>query len=201
MNILMFLQGVFEQGHSFPTRKVYMAAISVGIDGATSGAHPLEVCFLKVVCRLRPVSYQPFVPIWDLCLVLNVLFEDPFEVMESVDLKILSYKTALLMTYDIRDLHALSVHSSCIKFALGDSKVTLRPNMIFTPKVMTMSYRSLAFETFPFLSPPPSEDQRRLHSLCPVQALRIYIEQTRGVCLCDQLFDCFANSACGRALF
>ena len=41
---------------------------------------------------------------------------------------------------------------------------------------------------------------RRLHSLCPVCALRTYINRTQGVHLCDQLFVCFANPAKGKAL-
>lgn len=48
----------FEQGRSFSTPKMYMAAISashMGIDGATPGAHPLALWFLKGVRRLRPV--------------------------------------------------------------------------------------------------------------------------------------------------
>ena len=58
--------------------------------------------------------------------------------------------------------------------------------------------------TFELLSycPPPfaSEEQRRLHSLCPVRALRTNIDRIQGVRLCDQLFVCFANPAKGKAL-
>ena len=77
--------------------------------------------------------------------------------MKFVDLKILSYKTALLVALaldkHIEDLHALSVHPSCMKSVLGDFKVTLCLNAAFAPKITTITYRSLAFELFPF-SPP-----------------------------------------------
>ncbi|KAK6307606.1 hypothetical protein J4Q44_G00227540 [Coregonus suidteri] len=70
-----------------------------------------------------------------LALVLGALCEPPFEPLESVDLKVLSYKTALLMTLA----------------------------------------KSLAFELFPFSCPPfASSEQRRLHGLCLVHALRTY---------------------------
>ena len=38
-------------------------------------------------------------PTWDLPLVLDALYEPPFEPLESVDLKVLSYNTAVLMTF------------------------------------------------------------------------------------------------------
>ena len=36
--------------------------------------------------------------------------------------------------------------------------------------------------------------------MCPVHALRTYIDHTQGVRLCDQLFVCFANPAKGKTL-
>ena len=42
-----------------------ISACHVGIDGATPGAHPLAVQFLKGICSLRPVS-KPIAPIRDL---------------------------------------------------------------------------------------------------------------------------------------
>lgn len=44
----------------------------------------------------RPVS-KSMALIWNLTLVLDALCEPLFEPLESVDLKVLSYKTALLM--------------------------------------------------------------------------------------------------------
>ncbi|XP_045544654.1 opsin-5 [Salmo salar] len=43
------------------------------------------------------VTERPMALTWDLALVLYSLCEPPFELLESVDLKVLSYKTALLM--------------------------------------------------------------------------------------------------------
>lgn len=89
----MFLQELFEQ--------VYMSAIStfqVAMDGSTLGSHPLVVRFLKDVCRLGSGS-KPMAKTWDLALVLDTLYEPPFEPLESVDVEVLSYKTALLMAY------------------------------------------------------------------------------------------------------
>ncbi len=52
----------------------------------------------------------------------------PFEPIESVDLKLFSYRTALLLALTsaerVGDLHALSVHPSCTQFTLDGTKVT-----------------------------------------------------------------------------
>lgn len=61
---------------------------------------------------MRPVI-KPSVPSWDLVLVLEALCEPPFEPIKSVDMKFLSYKSALLLALtdakQVGDLHALSV--------------------------------------------------------------------------------------------
>ncbi|XP_066533946.1 uncharacterized protein [Hoplias malabaricus] len=207
VDILTFLQELFERGLSFSTIKVYLAAISAcheGFGGLSPGAHPLTTRFMKGVRRLKPV-FRPTVPPWDLCMVLGALCAPPFEPLESVDIKFVSYKTALLLALAsakrVGDLHALSVHPSCTQFAPGDTKVTLCPNATYVPKVLPMSYSSLAFELNSF-SPPPftSEVQQRLHMLCPVRALRTYINRTQDFRRCDQLFVCFAKPVRGRAL-
>ncbi|KAL3966727.1 ryanodine receptor 1 [Sarotherodon galilaeus] len=207
VDVLTFLQELLDKGLSFSTIKVYLAAISachIGFDGVTPGAHPLAIRFLKGVRRLRPVL-KSSVPAWDLSLVLEALCSPPFEPIESVDMKFLSYKTALLLALAsakrVGDLHALSVHPACTQFSPDGHKVVLRPNAAYFPKVMPASYSSMEFELLSFCYPPfASEEQRRMHSLCPVRVLRTYIERTQNVRLCDQLFVCFANPNRGRAL-
>lgn len=207
VDVLTFLQELFEQGLSFSTIKVYLAAISachVGFEGVSPGAHPLTIRFMRGVHRLRPFN-RSSVPSWDLPAVLEALCGPPFEPMESVDIKLVSYKTALLLALAsakrVSDIHALSVHPSCTQFAPDGAKVVLLPNAAYLPKVMPRSYQSMAIELFAF-SPPPftSEEQRRLHCLCPLRALRTYMSRTSEFRLCDQLFVCFARPARGKAL-
>ncbi|XP_063350743.2 uncharacterized protein LOC134642723 [Pelmatolapia mariae] len=207
VDVLTFLQELLDKGLSFSTIKVYLAAISachIGFDGVTLGAHHLAIRFLKGVRRLRPVL-KSSVPAWDLSLVLEALCSPLFEPIESVDMKFLSYKTVLLLALAsakrVGDLHALSVHPACTQFSPDGHKVVLRPNAAYFPKIMPAPYSSMEFELLSFCSPPfASEEQRRMHSLCPVRVLRTYIERTQNVRLCDQLFVCFANPKRGRAL-
>ena len=207
VDVLTFLQELLDKGLSFSTIKVYLAAISachVGFDGVTPGAHPLAVCFLKGVRRLRPV-FKPSVHSRDLALVLEALCGPPLEPIESTDMKFISYKTALLLALTsakrVGDLHALSVHPSCTQFTPDGSKVTLCLNAAYLPKIIPTAYSSMTFELLSYCPPPfSSEEQRRLHSSYPVRALRTYIDHTQVVRLCDQLFVCFANPAKGKAL-
>ena len=207
VDILSFLQELFDQGLSFSTIKVYLSAISachVGFDGVSPGAHPLAIRFMRGVRHLRPFT-RSSVPSWDLPVVLEVLSGSPFEPLDSIDMKFLSYKTALLLALAsakrVSDIHALSVHPSCTQFASDGAKVVLYPNAAYLPKILPKSYQSMAIVLHAF-SPPPftSEEQERLHCLCPVRALRVYISRTQGFRLCDQLFVCFANPVRGKAL-
>ena len=152
MDVLKFLQELLNKGFSFSTIKVYLAAISaccVAFDRVIRGIHPLAMHFLKEVCRLRPV-FKPSVPWWDLALALEALCGPPFEHIKSADMKFLSYKTAPLLaltsTKQVGDLHALSVHLSCTPFTPIGSKVTLRPNAAYLPKIIPAAYSSMTFE-------------------------------------------------------
>ncbi|CAM4736218.1 unnamed protein product, partial [Leuciscus chuanchicus] len=160
---LCFLQELLDKGRAFST--VYLAAISachVGIDRNTIGQHLL-------VCRVS----KPLIPPWDLSVVLNALSQPPFEPIESVELKFLSLKAALLLALStakrVSELHALSVHNSCMQFAMDHSRVTLKTNPAFVPTVSESALACkqvdlLAFHPQPFST---SEDAR-LHCLCPV---------------------------------
>lgn len=129
--------------------------------------------------RLRMPVTRSLFPAWDLALVLDVLTRPPFEPLESVELKILSYKTILLVALTtakrVSDIHALSVCKECMRFE--GNKVVLKPNPAFLPKnhllVCTQS-ELMAFHPPPFVS----EADKRLHCLCPVRALRLYVQRT-----------------------
>nr|XP_009302985.2 uncharacterized protein LOC103911649 [Danio rerio] len=193
-DILGFLQGLMDCGKSFSTIKVYLAAITachVGFDGSTAGQHPLVRRFMKGARRSLPVTRR-VVPEWDLSMVLDALTHHPFETLEAISLKHLSFKTALLLALAsakrVSDLHALSVHPSCIKFSLSGEKVSLRPNPAFMPKCFpNFSCEGVELSAF---HPPPfsSTEDQRLNALCPVRALRAYINRTSSFRRSDQLF-------------
>ncbi len=137
---------------------------------------------VKGARRLRPVT-KSMVPSWDLVLVLEAMCEPPFEPLESLDLRMLSYKMllALASAKCVGDLPVLSVHPTCIQFVLDGSRVVLRPNAAYTPKVLSGAHSALSF-VLPALSnlSIDSEEDRKLHALCPEWAILRYVEQTQA---------------------
>ncbi|XP_073701195.1 uncharacterized protein [Garra rufa] len=202
--VLSFLQDLIDQGKAFSTIKVFLAAISachIGFDNKTVGQHPLVCRFMKGARRALPVS-KPLSPSWDLGLVLDALSMSPFEPLDKIDFKILSFKTALLIALvsakRVSEIHALSVHSECLQFMSGDAGVVLKPNPAFMPKVVN-AINPLELRAF---YPPPfaSSEQQKLNTLCPVRALRIYTERTRGFRESDQLFISWMKPRTGKPI-
>ncbi|XP_060746163.1 uncharacterized protein LOC132859430 [Tachysurus vachellii] len=204
-DILGFLQDLIDCGRTFSMIKVYLAAIAAchtGFSNIMVGQHPLIRRFMKGA-RSLPVT-RSVVPDWDLSMVLEVLAQQPFEPLGDISLKLLSFKTVLLLALasakGVSDLHALSFHSSCTKFSLCGDSVLLRPDSAFMPKcfpAFTVGVIELsAFHPPPFSS---AEDQR-LNALCPVRALRAYMVRTNSFWRSDQLFVSWAPPNTGKPI-
>ncbi len=101
----------------------------------------------------------------------------PFELLQSVNLRYLLLKTALVK--QMGDLQVLSVSPSCLQFGPNNSKVVLKPRHGYVPK----SFRSLRFL--------PQMRTRSWILVCPVRALKIYLERSASFRELDQLFVCF----------
>ncbi len=87
---------------------------------------------------------------------------------------------ALTSLKRVGDLQAFSVSETCMDFAPGLVKVTLRPRPGYIPKVLSTSFRSQVV-TLHFFHPPPfaSSEDERLHLLCPVRALKLYVDHSK----------------------
>ena len=196
--ILEFLQHLLDQGSGLAasTVKVYACAISACHEGfakTTVFGHPLVKRFLTGVRRLRPVR-KATAPPWDLLLVLRALCEAPFEPLEQVPLKWLSIKTALLLALTsgkrVSDLRALTV-----AHITGDgSRAVLRTDPSFVPKVVRSAFKSRDLVLGAFYPPPHgSEEEARLHLLCPVRVLGCYVRRTAAVRSTPQLLVCHGS--------
>ena len=198
--VLSFLQEMLDAGRSPSTLKVYVAAIAafhVLEAGASLGKSDLIVRFLRGARRLNPPR-PPSVPAWDLSLVLRALKGPPFEPLQSADPKSLSLKTALLLALAsvkrIGDLQALSTSASCLEFGPNDSKVILRPRHGYVPKVLSTPFRA---QVISLSALPSSEEDSDSLMLCPVRALRIYLERSASFRQSEQLFVCFGGRSKG----
>lgn len=169
-------------------------------DSKAVGQHPLVSSFMKGVCHLRPVSKQ-LAPSWDLSAVLDPLPHPPFEPLDQIDFKVLSFKTALLLALAsakrVSDIHAFSVHPNCLQYGMGDTQVVLWPNLAFENHTLVC----LPLDMSAFYPPPfSSSEQEQLHALCPVHALHIYVDRTQGFCKTNQLFVSWAKPHTGKPI-
>ncbi|KAL0195457.1 hypothetical protein M9458_009029, partial [Cirrhinus mrigala] len=201
--VLSFLQDKLERRLSPSTLKVYVAAIASYhdvVDGLSLGKHHPLVRFLRGARRLNPL-YSHLIPSWDLSVVLLGLRRAPFEPLASVKLKYLSFKTSLLIALTsikrVGDLHAFSVSESCLEFGPADSHVTMRPRPGYVPKVPTTPLRD---QVVNLQALPPEEADLALTLLCPVHALRTYVDRTRSFRCSEQLFVCFGGQQMGNAV-
>ncbi|PTA42302.1 hypothetical protein C8054_31445 [Micromonospora sp. RP3T] len=201
--VLSFLQEKLERRLSPSTLKVYVAAIAAyhdAVDGTSLGKHQLIVRFLRGARRVNPPRPHP-IPSWDLSVALQGLREAPFEPLASVELKYLSLKTALLTALAsikrVGDLQAFSVDEACLEFGPGDSHVILRPRPGYVPKVPTTPFRD---QVVNLQALPLEEADPALALLCPVRALRVYVDRTRSFSRSEQLFVCFGGQQKGNAV-
>lgn len=108
----------------------------------------------------------------------------------------MSLKTVLLLALAsamrVSDIHELSLHPSCAQFFSGDVRMILKPNPAFVPKVVGLgSPINLAAFT-------ASPEEQWSHTLCPVRAVRTYVDRTGCFRRSNQLFLSWAGPHRGR---
>ncbi len=190
-------------GAAATTLRVYVAAIAArgDSDDVPLGRHRFVSSFMHGAKRLRPVR-PPSFPSWDLSVVLKGLLGPPFEPLESAPVWILTLRVTLLLVLAsfkrVGDLQALSVSESCTEFAPGLVKAFLRPRPGYVPKVLSMSFRSQVVVLQAFSTSPSSEGDD-LHLLCPVRALKMYVDHSSQWCQSLQLLVCFGAGRKGLA--
>lgn len=83
-----------------------------------------------------------------------MLSHSPFEPLDKVEMKSLSFKMALLLMLAsaerMSDIHALSVSPSCMHFLMGTRRFLLKPNPTFVPKILnpTLSFHPAELSAF-----------------------------------------------------
>ena len=158
--------------------------------------------FLKGAQRLVPCSRRPASLTWDLGRVLSALEQGPFEPQESVSLQWMSLKVAFLLAITsakrVGELQALSVHESCFRFLPGNTGVVLCLNPVFLPNVLTDFYLYQSVELCSLRPCQEAGKGQEESALCPVRALKIYIQCTVALRRTNQLFICFGPPCLGE---
>ena len=124
--------------------------------------------------RFRP-------PKWNLTLVLQSLTSAPYEPLQSASLEDLTRKTVFLLGFAtaarVSEIHALDV--DLVRFRRQDSAVHLGLMMNFVAKNQLPGQASRSFTVQALSSILGADDIEDL-SLCPVRALKIYVQRTQS---------------------
>ncbi len=131
----------------------------------------------------RPRSTRT-VPEWDLALVLKFLKKHPFEPMGSAELKFVTWKTAFLLLLALGgrrgEVHALE--ASTIRIVDNWNSVVLNPNPTFLAKTQDLTNNKRRFKDVVInsLKEITGGDRDLDYDLCPVRALRFYLDRTKS---------------------
>ena len=134
--------------------------------------------------RDRPKSSRNL-PKWNLSVVLNELTKAPFEPMKDSDLKHLTLKTAFLLALASgkrrSEIHAWVANKVA---NLGQwEKVALFPSSDFIAKnqLAREGSQSVSPVTIPALTTIVDRQFKKDRTLCPVRALRFYLDRTKDL--------------------
>ena len=170
-----FLQEIFREGKASKTVGGYIAALSKW----HRRIHGRKLCNIEEVAIIRKATVIARPPrkinfqSWSLPLVLDSLFQEPYEPMEGAQLKFLAHKTVFLVAVSTArrssELGALSV---------GKSRFFVKPQGIevgyvpgFIPKNARMNYAGKTIVIPKFEDMASCEEERLL---CPVRAVKCY---------------------------
>ena len=134
--------------------------------------------------RDRPMGRRG-IPSWNLSLVLHQLTKAPFEPLKEASLKHLTFKTVFLLALGSgkrrSEIHAW-LHKN-IRHQSDWSKVSLYPSPSFLSKnqLAKEGPDSVAPVVIPALAPSLDRSLKSDRSLCPVRALRYYLDRTTAL--------------------
>ncbi len=183
--MLGYLQHLQQRGLKHNTFLTHISALSNctdRVEGVPVGRHPLVALWVLGNRSLHPPT-RTLVPKWDLSVVLAAIIEPPYEPLHHATLKDLTLKTLslfLIATASARrvsELHALCTVPPFLIERPGS--FTLTTNPAFLPKTAMEGVLSSDIELSAFHPAPQSELERGLRLMCPVRALRYYLQCTQ----------------------
>ena len=186
-DVANFLNCLFKERNLKPsTIAGYRTAIAdgLGVKGEQISKSLELNRLLASFYRDKPVVNRS-IPSWDLALVLHALTTQPFEPLGKASLKLLTFKTVFLLTLASgkrrSEVHAW-IHSS-LSYKENWSQVTLAPSTAFLAKNQLASDGPAAIKpvVIPALKPQLDRSLAQDRSLCPVRALKYYLERTKDL--------------------
>ena len=185
--IAEFLLHLFKDRNLQPsTIDGYRTAIAdmVGNDRVNISTNDNLTRLLDSFHRDRPKGRRG-VPSWNLSLVLHQLTKAPFEPLRKASLKHLTFKTVFLLALGSgkrrSEIHAWLYKN--IRHQESWSQVSLYPSPSFLSKnqLARDGPASVAPVVIPALAPTLDRSLSEDRSLCPVRALRYYLDKTKDL--------------------
>ena len=182
-----FLLYLFKERHLQPsTIEGYRTAIAdmIGNDTVQFGKDENLTRLLDSFHRDKPKGRRG-VPAWNLSLVLHQLTKAPFEPMRKASLKHLTFKTVFLLVLGSgkrrSEIHAWLYRN--IRHQENWSQVSLYPSPSFLSKnqLARKGLAAVAPVVIPALAPSLDRSLKEDKSLCPVRALRYYLDRTKDL--------------------
>ena len=182
-----FLLHLFQEKNLQPsTIDGYRSAIAdkLGNTSVNVGKDENLTRLLDSFHRDRPKGRRG-VPAWNLSLVLHQLTKAPFEPLRKASLKHLTFKTVFLLALASgkrrSEIHAWL--NKNIRHQADWSKVSLYPSPSFLAKnhLAKEGPECVAPVVIPALAPTLDKALKEDRSLCPVRALRYYLDKTQDL--------------------
>ena len=183
-DICSFLLHLFQEKNRCPsTIEGYRTAIADTLgNSAQDISNNAEIARLIASFHRDRPKCSRRLPTWDLNVVLTQLTKPPFEPLEGASLKHLTFKTVFLLSLASgkrrSELHAWTLKGL---LCLGDwEQVQLSPSPSFLAKNQVAKEGSNAVSPvlIPALKSVQGITESDIH-LCPVRALRLYLERTK----------------------
>ena len=182
-----FLLSLFQEKHLQPsTIEGYRTAIADKVGNSRINISKDEnlTRLLDSFHRDKPKGRRG-IPTWNLSLVLHQLTKPPFEPLRKASLKHLTFKTVFLLALGSgkrrSEIHAW-VHRN-IRHQEDWSNVSLSPSPSFISKnhLAKEGPACVAPVIIPALAPSLDRSLKEDRSLCPVRALRYYLDKTKDL--------------------
>ncbi len=182
------------------TRHTYALKWNLFVEWCSSHRENPRKCPIRVVLSFLQQGLERRLSLSTLKVYVAAIAAN-HEPLQTVELKFLSMKTLLLLALAsikrVGDLHAFLVDDSCLEFGPADSQVILRPRPGYVPKVPTTPFRD---QVVSLQALPSEETDPALALLCPVRAVRCYVDRTQSFRTSDQLFICHGGRQKGNAV-
>ena len=177
-----FLLFLFREKQFSPkTIAVYRTAIAAtirGLGGEDFGHNPILSAMIRNFMIEKPPK-RVTTPQWSLSLVLRVLQAAPFEPMDAISMKALTYKTVFLLALASgrrrSELHALSTEKGLLRLSKEEAVLRTRPGFLAKNQVLGSVSSPISIKALDHIVGPEPEERY----LCPVRALRWYLNRTK----------------------